>query len=136
MMTVIVGVPLLVFLVPLCLVIGFRNTRGWWIPGAATFAAGLVTAILIGASQTPHHGGDLPLIDLAGLVSVLGAFCMVCGLLCFLTGAAISGAGRRARRSDVLPPDDLPPAYMVSRPYVVDRPQVVDRPHVVDRPQP
>jgi hypothetical protein len=135
MMTLIVGVPLLAFLVPLCLVIGFRNTRGWWIPGAATFAAGLVVVIITGATQTSHRGGDLPLIDLAGLVGIFGFFWMFCGVLCFLIGAAISGAGRRARWSDVLPPDDLPPAYVVGRPYVVDRPQVVDRPHVVDRPQ-
>jgi hypothetical protein len=135
-MMTLVGVPLLAFLVPLCLVIGFRNTRGWWIPGAATFAAGLVMVIIIGASQAPHRGGDLPLIDLAGLVGAFGGFCMLCGVLCLLIGAAISSAGRRARRSDVLPPDDLPPAYMMGRPYVVDSPQVVTRPHAVDRPQP
>lgn len=123
-MTLIVGVPLLVFLVPLCLAIGFRNTRGWWLPGAATSAAGLVMFIVIGATQTASHGGDVPIIDLAGLLGIFGFFLMICGAICFLIGASISGAGRRARRSDALPPADLPPAYVAGRPYVVDRPRV------------
>lgn len=114
-MGLIVGVPLLVFLVPLCLVIAYRNTRGWWLPGAVTFVVGLLMFVIIAATQTPSHGGgDIPIIDPSGLIGIFGFFLMICGAICFVVGALASGAGRRARQSP--PPAALPPAYVMSRP--------------------
>jgi hypothetical protein len=119
---VIVAVPLLVFLVPLCLVIAFRNTRGWWVPGAATFAVGLVMCI-ISATQKPSHGGDLPLISGAELIGVLGLFLTICGVICSVIGAWLSRAGREAWRSGDESAAELSPAYVVDRRRACDRPR-------------
>jgi hypothetical protein len=115
-MELIIGVPLLVSLVPLCLVLAFRHTRGWWLPGAGTFAAGLVMFLVIMATQTgSRHGGDLPLFGLADLAGIFGMFLMLWGAICFVIGALTSGAGRRERHSADQPAVDLSPAYVVVR---------------------
>jgi hypothetical protein len=86
------------------------------VPGAGTFAAGLVMFIVVMATQTgSRHGGDLPLFGIADLAGIFGEFLMIWGAICFVIGALTSGAGRRERQSADPSAVELSPAYVVDR---------------------
>jgi hypothetical protein len=112
---IVIGVPVLGLLMPLYLVIRFRHTRGWWLPGVATSAVGMAMLTIISATAKPSHG-DLPLISEVALVCLLGYVLAIWGGICLVIGRLASGAGRRARWSAEQSADDLPQAYLVDRP--------------------